>query len=187
MNKERVDKVLKMIVNRIDKFPFLIAIDGRCCAGKTTLANELSVSSGYPVIHMDHFFLRPEQINEKRLSIPGENIDHERFLAEVMFPIKEGKIINYRPYNCHKKMFLDNIMIPISKVYIIEGSYALNTHLLQYYDLKIFIDISKDEQKRRLIRRNGLDGSKIFLEKWIPLEEKYFSYFQIKENCDLRI
>lgn len=184
---EQIEKILKLINERANKSPLLKAIDGRCCAGKTTLANRLSEISKYPVIHMDHFFLRPEQISAQRLSTPGENIDHELFFTEIISPIKEERCVSYKPYDCHKKMLLNNIIIPRSKIYIIEGSYSLNTHLFKYYDLKVFIDVSKDEQKRRLIKRNGLEGATIFLERWITLEEEYFSFYQIEKQCDLKL
>ncbi len=35
----------------------LIAVDGRCAAGKTTLAAQLQKDLGCNVIHMDDFFL----------------------------------------------------------------------------------------------------------------------------------
>ena len=38
----------------------LVAIDGRCAAGKTTLAASLQAQLGCNVFHMDDFFLRPE-------------------------------------------------------------------------------------------------------------------------------
>ena len=39
----------------------LIAVDGRCASGKTTLAASLERETGCNVVHMDDFFLRPEQ------------------------------------------------------------------------------------------------------------------------------
>ena len=41
-----------------NRSPFLIAIDGRCAAGKTTFAEKLSSIMECSVIHMDHFFLK---------------------------------------------------------------------------------------------------------------------------------
>ena len=35
--------------------PVLVALDGRCAAGKTTLAGRLAREYGFPVVHMDHF------------------------------------------------------------------------------------------------------------------------------------
>ena len=78
----------------------LIAIDGRCAAGKTTLANRLHETAGWSVFHMDDFFLRPEQRTEQRLNTPGENVDHERFLEEILIPLKSGaKELSFRPFD----------------------------------------------------------------------------------------
>ena len=70
---------------------FILAIDGRCASGKTTIATELAHTLNADLIHMDDFFLRPEQRTPERLAIPGENIDHERFLTEVLEPLRAGK------------------------------------------------------------------------------------------------
>ena len=60
----------------------LIAIDGKCASGKTTLAERLALKYKANLFHMDDFFLRPFQRSEERLKVPGENIDHERFLKK---------------------------------------------------------------------------------------------------------
>lgn len=65
----------------------IIAIDGRCGSGKTTLAAELASALDATVFHMDDFFLRAEQRTEERLKTPGEFVDHERFLEEILKPI----------------------------------------------------------------------------------------------------
>ena len=57
----------------------LVAIDGRCTAGKTTLAASLQAQLECNVFHMDDFFLRPEQRTPERLRQPGGNVDFERF------------------------------------------------------------------------------------------------------------
>ena len=49
------------------KEPLLIAIDGRCASGKTTLASRIKEEINCNVIHMDYFFLRPEQRTEDNL------------------------------------------------------------------------------------------------------------------------
>ena len=61
--------------------PLVIAIDGRCGAGKTTLAQNLSQELSCSVIHLDHFFLRPQQRTPERLKQSGGNFDRERFLS----------------------------------------------------------------------------------------------------------
>ena len=69
------------------KRPLVIALDGRCGSGKSTLSRRLSDTYPCSVIHMDDFFLRPEQRTEERLSETGGNIDYERFEEEVIRPL----------------------------------------------------------------------------------------------------
>lgn len=55
------DRLVQTIRRRLQGAPLLIAIDGRCGAGKTTLAQRLQQELGGRVFHMDDFFLRPVQ------------------------------------------------------------------------------------------------------------------------------
>ena len=161
--------------------PLIIAIDGRCAAGKTTLAQAISEQMDCNVIHMDDFFLRPEQRTPNRLSTPGENIDHERFLEEVLIPLSKGMTVTYRPFDCHKMDFGEAILLAPKKINIVEGSYSCHNALRRYYDYTFFLTVSEDEQMRRIISREGVEKAKIFKEKWIPLEEEYFKTLEVTE------
>ena len=52
-----------------------VAIDGPCTSGKTTFAAMLNRRFGGNVLHMDDFFLRPEQRTPERFAEPGGNVD----------------------------------------------------------------------------------------------------------------
>ncbi|MBQ9902763.1 MAG: hypothetical protein IJM51_10345 [Clostridia bacterium] len=163
----------------------LIAIDGRCAAGKTTLASRLQQEIGCNVFHMDDFFLRPEQRTEERLHTPGGNVDHERFLSEVLLPLKSGaEWIEFRAFDCSSMRLKPPVRVSAGEINVIEGSYCCHPALWKYYDLHVFMDVSADEQQRRIIDRNGADGWKVFSGRWIPLEEAYFQAYQIKERCE---
>jgi uridine kinase len=174
-----IDKAL-MVKNRL-----LIAIDGRCGAGKSTLAASIKYIRGCNVIPMDHFFLRPEQRTAGRLEEPGGNIDHERFYNEALIPLKQGVDFSYRPYDCRIQKLLDLISIKSCSINIVEGTYSCHPSLIGYYDLRIFMSVEKMEQLRRIEQRNGEAGVSAFANKWIPLEELYFSTYKIEERCDL--
>lgn len=154
--------------------PIIIAIDGRCGAGKTTLANLLSAKLDCNIIHTDDFFLRPEQRTDTRLATPGENIDHERFLEEVLIPLSKGLPVSFRPFNCHSMTLGNIIKLAPKHINIIEGTYSCHLALRRYYDYMVFLTVSKNEQLQRIINREGRERAKIFEEKWIPLEEAYF-------------
>ena len=182
-------KIITTVSERIDSIqkeyqPIVVAIDGRCASGKTTLALELQKKQDCNVIHMDHFFLRQEQRTKERLQTPGENVDHERFLTEVLEPLKVGEKLSYRPYNCQKQMLSEPIEISPKKITIIEGSYSCHKSLWEYYDLRIFLTVKPEEQLRRIVAREDIEKAEIFREKWIPLEEKYFATYLLEQRCD---
>lgn len=164
----------------------IIAIDGRCAAGKTTLAARLQEELHCPVIHMDHFFLRPEQRTKVRYETPGGNVDYERFLMEVMAPLRTGDAFRYRPYDCHRQTWAKSIHIIPKGLVIIEGSYSCHPALRENYDLKIFLSVDKEKQCERIKNRGGEAAFTAFRDKWIPLEELYFSTYQTAEYCDLQ-
>ncbi len=164
----------------------LVAIDGRCGGGKTTLAAELATRFECTVLHMDDFFLRPEQRSAERLAQPGENVDHERFLEEVLLPLAAGKSFCYRPFDCAKMELGAPVAVTPTPLTVVEGSYSLHPTLREYYDLRVFVDVDPTEQMERIVKRNPLSAN-TFRERWIPLEEKYFAAYDVAENCDIII
>lgn len=163
----------------------LIAVDGRCASGKTTLAAQMQKEWDCNVIHMDDFFLRSEQRTEERLRQPGGNVDWERFREEVLTPFQRGTPFSYRPYDCHVRDFQESVRIIPDRLTVVEGSYSCHPELWGNYNLHIFLTISLDEQLRRIQVRNGADKVRDFQQKWIPLEERYFQTFQIAQRCEL--
>lgn len=162
----------------------IVAIDGRCGSGKTTLAAQLSDIFDCTVFHMDDFFLQKEQRTPKRISTPGEFVDHERFLKEVLLPIKEGKTVYLRKF-CHETFMPgEATKVDVKPLVIVEGSYSCNAELKPYYDMTIFVTTDADTQIERIKFRNPTKID-MFIEKWIPLEELYFDAFSTEKECNL--
>ncbi len=167
------------------KKQLLVAIDGRCAAGKTTLARAFQSITDCNIIPMDDFFLRPEQRSEERLSTPGGNVDRERFLEEVLNPLKEGSAFSYRPYRCSTGHFAPSIPVTPKQITLIEGSYSCHPALFPCYDLTVFLDVDPAVQRARLLAREGEESAERFFSRWIPLEERYFDAFAVRRNCRL--
>lgn len=178
------DELIALLRERKDKTPFLVAIDGRCGAGKTTLAKEVQKKISCSVLHMDDFFLRPEQRTAERLSKPGENVDHER-VKVVLESWLAGKETTYRPYDCQRQCLKEPVLLEKKDILLVEGSYSLTPSLFSFYDLRVFLDIDARDQLLRLERRVGKERLRTFVKEWIPLEEEYFQAFQIAEKCDV--
>lgn len=165
----------------------VIAIDGRCGSGKSTLAARLEEELGLPVVHMDHFFLRPDQRTRERLAKPGGNVDYERFLGEVLNPLAAGEAPGYRPYSCQTGELGPSITLKPSPVVVVEGSYACHPALWDSYRRRVFLTVDPEEQLRRIEGREGPDRLRDYREKWIPMEERYFSAFQVEDRCDYQL
>lgn len=183
---EQLIEKIKELVNQ-NEMGIVIAIDGRCASGKTTFAELVQKKIPCNIIHMDHFFLRPEQRTESRYLTAGGNLDYERFLTEVAPQLKKDKDISYLPFDCMTKSFGTPVLQTKQKVTIVEGAYSCHPQLFSLYDYHCFLTVDEDIQKIRILQRNGRDRADMFYRKWIPLEEKYFQTFGIRENCEAAI
>ena len=167
--------------------PLLIALDGRCDAGKTTLANRLAEQYGWGVIHLDDFFLQPAQRTSQRLAEPGGNLDRERLISEVLLPLTRHRPGVYRVFDCRTMGFAAVPRpLPAAPVVLLEGSYACHPDLRPLCGLHVFLTVDPGEQLRRLAARNPA-RLQDFRTRWIPMEEQYFRYFHIPETCDLTL
>ena len=186
MNGEMYQKIVKSVRNLLSqRGSVTVAIDGRCGAGKSTLSEILSEDLAANVFHADDFFLTPEMRNEQRMSEPGGNLDRERLTDEVLIPLSQKNDVSYRRYDCSERCILPAVTIPFRPVNIVEGSYSCHPEMAKYYDFKIFVDVDPARQAERIIAREGEEKSKMFFEKWIPLEEKYFGFFDTRSSCDI--
>lgn len=188
--KNNLSSVIKITAEKIteiynNKGTVYVAIDGNCAGGKTTLANYLAELFSCNIFHMDDFYLTPEKRTPERLREPGGNVDRERFLAEVLTPLSKNEDIFYKVYDCETQSFKESVKVTPKKVVITEGSYSCHPELFDFYDLHIFLSVSPEMQMERIIKRNGKADAENFKYKWIPLEEKYFEEFKIKDKCEL--
>ena len=159
------------------------AIDGRCASGKSTLSEDVKNELDVNIVKMDDFFLPLSLRTPERFALPGGNVHYERFIDEVIKGILSGEDFSYRVFSCSKMDFEGEKKIILSRPIIIEGSYALHPSFPHYWDRAIFLDVEKEEQLKRLEKRCP-EKLEAFKNKWIPLEEEYFSYYSIPSKAD---
>ena len=170
----------------------ILAIEGRCGSGKTTLAAYLAGIYDCNVIHMDDFYLPFSMRTSKRLAEPGGNIHYERFLTEIYTPLRRlaaketftgnhltGTAVDavlgcYQVFSCVTGDYDDTYPLYNRPLTIIEGSYCMHPEFRNLYDLSVFLDITAELQLKRLRNRVGSEALNAFIEKWIPLENAYF-------------
>ena len=110
---------MKNIISKINELLntkefVVVAVDGCCGSGKTTLSKKLQNEFNCEIVQMDDFFLPLEKRTVERLNTPGGNIDYERFKEEVINNL--GSSFFYRVFNCSKMQFDGDKYIKKSKL-----------------------------------------------------------------------
>ena len=180
---DEIKNAVSKYLQNTNETPILIAIDGNCAAGKTTLAARLQNDLGGNVFHMDDYYLQSYQRTENRLKETGGNVDYERFKKEVIEPLKRGETVEI--YTCiHPNFVLQyKETLKYERLNIIEGSYSCHPYFGCPYKLQIFVEVDYEVQIERIRERNGEFMLRRFITEWIPKENEYFRKMKIKESC----
>ena len=180
-------RVFSLIDRCLDRGPVILAIDGGSASGKSTLAESLRQVYSCNVFHMDDFFLRPEQRTRSRLAEVGGNVDRERFLEEVLLPLRRGEAVCYRRFDCANQCLSEPVTALPKRLAVVEGAYSMHPLLADHYNLSVFLEVRPEHQRARILRRNTPEHSKRFFEEWIPMERDYFAGMQVPQRCDLSV
>lgn len=170
------------LVNDSEKNCVRVAIDGHAAAGKTTLADLIASVFDCNLFHMDDFFLPPSLRTRVRMNEIGGNVHYERFAEEVLAPLTSSKEFSYGVFDCSVMDITERRTVSPKKLNIIEGSYSQHPYFGSAYNLRIFMDISPERQIGRILKRNGVAMAERFNREWIPMENKYFKQYRIKEG-----
>ena len=179
---ELISKLEQLLA--VSTAPVILALDGRCGSGKTTLAARLARQfPASSTLHTDDFYLPPAQRVPGWEHISCANMDLARLRKEALSPACAGLPVPYRAYSCREGTYLPVQQLPAQPLVILEVSYSHHPQLADCETLRVFLTCSKAEQTRRLQAREG-DRYANFAARWIPLEEGYFAQYRIEERAD---
>ena len=177
---DRIKRILSDIASISKDGRIVVAIDGKCGSGKTTLASVLSRHIDCSVLHADDFSVPFEMKTPDRLSIPGGNLHHERLISEVFEKLDEP-VITYHPFDYSIGRISDRIETIDKDILIVEGSYSLLPCFRPYYDKCYIIDEPLEIRLKRLKKRVGEERFQMFIDRWIPLEEQYWNTYRFDD------
>jgi len=163
----------------------LIAIDGRGGSGKSTLARQLV--EGWPkavVIEMDDFY-RPIAERARRPAVHDANLDRERLVRGVLEPLKSGRAARYRRYDWDEDRLAEWHQVPADAVVFVEGVYSTSQQLRGYFDYAIWVECPYDLRLQRGIERDGAPGRAVWVEEWMPAEQRYVEAERPDAHADL--
>lgn len=184
--------------NLAEQKRIILSIDGCSASGKSTLAFRLANDFSGAVVPVDDFFLPLTLRTPERLAEPGGNVHYERFLAQIVTPLLEIKKHNkaqpYWPelswerYDCSAGTFSPAVKnTGKASLLIIEGAYSMRPEFRQIYDASVFLSVPAPVQRKRILARNGQARYEAFRDKWIPLENRYFSFYHVPECCQYQL
>lgn len=164
---------------------YVIAIDGRCASGKTTMAQMLVELTGAGIVHMDDFFLPMELRTSERLLEPGGNVHYERVLEEVIPHLRNAEAFSYGKFDCSRMTIAGSRLVEAGNLRIVEGAYSCHPKLGEYMSLRVFSDVHADTQLARIAARDGENALAAYRGRWIPMEENYLAAYEIKSRADI--
>lgn len=163
---------------------YIVAIDGRGGAGKTTLSKYLKgLLPDFQLICGDDYF---EPITHP---IAWGGYNERRFNKDIIKPLKETSLtINYRPYDWDNLPHVKDNIITIDKGLLVDRCYIFSFNV--NYDLKIWLETPREETIIRGISRSSMPKQKaevVWRELWKPMEDIYINKIKPLETADLII
>ena len=187
--------------------PVLVGIDGVDASGKTTLADKLAYrlkESNRQIIRASiDGFHNPKAIRYRRgRNSPSgyyqDSFNHHLIIDKLLKPLSSGDLkykevaFDYRTDN--------EVNVPGKKadkdaILIMDGIFLFRPELLNYWDIKIFLDVSFDVTLQRAIKRakdqetpdSEQDIIDLYNRRYIPGQRLYFQEATPQEKADILI
>ncbi len=154
--------------------PLLIGIDGRPCAGKTTLTMELADALNAQTIYLDEFFI-PQKLwpKDAKPAFPFFYFRYNEFLEGVK-TLAQGRPFHYFSHDWDKNgLSAEPTIITPDKVIIVEGVSALNPELVDLYFKKIWVASDRKNERAAVITRDGEKNILLWQKFYIPSIDLY--------------
>lgn len=178
----RVAKLKKYLNNLKSDKKSIIACEGRCTSGKTTITKNI-LDEDISIIEVDDFF--PNIAKN-----PGQTRLDFDLLRELLIEVKRaniGDVITYKAFNCSQGKYYKKELI-VKKVVIVEGVYSYDKYVRDIYDGLVFFVVNKYTQEERLKKRcKNIELYNKFKDIWIPREEEYYDEYDFILNADVLI
>ena len=205
MNQEKLIKFLtSAILNTNVHHPVRVVIDGVDASGKTTLADSLAdylKSENMNIIRasIDNFH-NPKSIRYQkgRNSPEGyyrNSFNNQAVIDNLLVPLGKNGNLKYTravfDFKTDKEIPLSVETAKKDSILIMDGVFLLRPELVDYWDLKLFLEASFKNTVKRAVKRDGyyLGSEQEILEKYnqryVPGQRLYFKKAKPKKKADI--
>lgn len=181
--------------------PMIVGINGVDTAGKSTFTKELArylfkVGFKSQVISIDDFHNSSNIRNKEKdpiISYLNNAFDLAKIENEIMKPIvSENKLdTELLLLNLERDEFVNDkkYVVDEDTIVLFEGVLLYRQPLNEYFNMRIFIDVSFDEVLKRASKRDSsLLGEAViekYNKKYIPIQKLYMEQYNPKELSDI--
>jgi uridine kinase len=191
-----VDEIARRVLAAATDHPLRVAIDGRSAAGKTTLAEalagELRGRTARPVIRaeLDYFMRMVEDRNAYPYDSPESYYldawDYPAIRARLLIPLGPGGDRRYRanPLGTAETA-------PDDAILLADGVFLQRPELDEHWDLRIYLDVGRDESLRRSVDRDrhwmgsAAEAERRYRTKYLPGEERYVAEVRPRDRAQI--
>jgi len=206
--KEILQKVAKKILSIKKDSPLLVGVNGVDAAGKTIFAKDLSdqlrqLSQRQIIEASIDGFHNPKSIRYKKGKNSPEGFYLDSFNNKslqnlLLKPLSSGNL-KYKSaifdWKTSSELTLQTEIAQKSSILIMEGIFLFRPELVDYWDMKIFIDVDFNITAERGIKRDmeyDINNSETeimnkYKHRYIPGQEMYFKESQPKNIADIII
>lgn len=181
-----VDELARWVLGRPRRrLTLLVGIDGPGGAGKTTLAEGIARRDpSVAVVHMDDFYW-PSREQPPSPHGDAEGFDWHRLERQVLAPLAGDRESRYQRYEWGTDVLGEWRTIQPGGVVIVEGVSALRRELRLYYDGGAFVACPRHTRLARGLARDGEGARAVWLDQWMPAEDRYFARHSPQEGADV--
>lgn len=152
-----------------------VGIDGLGAAGKSTFAARIAAAlAGAVVVPVDDF-AHPDVPTWQR----------DRFVAEVLTPLRAGRPARYRPADLVTGRLGDEVEVPAGVPVVVEGVSATDVRLGVPWDVTVWLDVPEAVRRQRIAERDPPALLARWRTDWWPQEEAYVRAQRPADRADL--
>jgi uridine kinase len=152
----------------------LIAIDGRSCSGKTTLAAELEDALGAAVVHLEYLYH----------GWNGLEAGIETAVSRVLEPISQGETAVVPQWDWVAGSWGEPVDVALPSVLILEGVGAASASVREYASLTIWLEVPEPDRRARAQARDW-DTFADHWDGWAAQEDQLFTREKLPDRADV--
>jgi uridine kinase len=137
------------------------------------------------IVHVDDFYL-PSRLRSKNAAESiAADFDLQRLRQQVLEPLSRDEPGYFQQYDWIRDELAGFKSVPAGGVVIIEGIYALLPPLTDCYDYRIWVECPYEMRLARGLARDGESARDLWVNRWMPAEDRYVRTFQPQKKADL--